>query len=100
MEFLLETGSGIDGIEETVFAPGEFDEGLNVFGASAAATRIFEAELGFDLARHDDPRTSCITNIRIGDPLAQAQIHGCLPSLTIMRSILSIARNEGSVNSR
>ena len=60
---------------EAVLAGGEFDKLTNVFCAAAAAAGIFQAELGFDLARHHNPGTPGITDIRLGDSLAQAYIH-------------------------
>jgi hypothetical protein len=62
-----------------VFGSGKFDEGVNVFCASAAAAGVFQTEPGFDLAWHNATGTSCIADIRIGDSLAQAQIHERLP---------------------
>ena len=58
-----------------MFVLGKFHEVLNVFGASAATAGVFQAELGFDLAWHYDARTCRVADIRVGDSLAQAQIH-------------------------
>jgi hypothetical protein len=70
--------SATDGIQETVFGSGKFDEGFDIFRAPAATTCFFQAELGFDLTRHHNACTSCVTDFGIGDSLAQAQIHGRL----------------------
>jgi hypothetical protein len=58
-----------------MFVLGKFHEVLNVFGASTATAGVFQAELGFDLAWHHDARTCRVADIRVGDSLAQAQIH-------------------------
>jgi hypothetical protein len=73
-----ERSSATDGIEETVFGSGKFDEGFDIFRTPAATACVFQAELGFDLTRHHNACSSCIADFGIGDSLAQAQIHGRL----------------------
>ena len=67
--------SGTNGVGEAVFAGGQFNEGMDVFRAPAATAGVFQSELGFDLAWHHDAFACCIADIRIGDSLAQAEIH-------------------------
>ena len=71
--------SGADGIEKAVFVCGHLAEGLDVFRASAAAAGVFEPEPRFDLAWHHDASTGRVADVRVGDSLAQAQIHEGLP---------------------
>jgi hypothetical protein len=71
--------SATDGIQETVFGGGKVDEDLDVFRTSAATACVFQSELCFDLTWHYDACTSRVADFGIGDSLAQAQIHGCLP---------------------
>jgi hypothetical protein len=85
---------------EAVLAGGEFDKLTNVFCAAAAAAGIFQAELGFDLARHHNPGTPGITDIRLGDSLAQAYIHERPLPVTIMRSILSMPERDRVVKGK
>ena len=77
----LRRKSGTHGVlaGEASFTVGEFDEGLNILRAPAAAAGIFQTEPGFDLARHHDSGPACVAHIRILDPLTQAQIHERLP---------------------
>jgi hypothetical protein len=64
--------SGVHGIKQAVFAGGNLNEGLDVLRTSAATTDVFESELSFDLAWHHNARARRISDIRIGDSLAQA----------------------------
>ena len=58
-----------------MFGSGKFDEGFDIFRTPAATACVFQAELGFDLTRHHNACTSCVTDFGIGNSLAQAQIH-------------------------
>lgn len=76
---------------------GDVDKFVDVLGAAPATTVALEIEFGLQLAGHDQPRASCLADIRFGNSLAEAHIHGLLLP-TIMRSIISIGLDRSFVN--
>jgi hypothetical protein len=49
---------------------GDFDECIDILGATAAAATALESELGLELAGHHDARSSGFADIRLGNPVA------------------------------
>jgi len=49
---------------------------MNILQAATAAPGLFQSELCFELARHDDAGLSCFTDMRIGNSFAEAEVHG------------------------
>ena len=49
---------------------------MNILCAATAAACLFQSELRFELAGHDDAGLSCFTDIRISNSLAEAEVHG------------------------
>ena len=75
---------------------------MNILCAATAAACLFQSELRFELAGHDDAGLSCFTDIRISNSLAEAEVHGlysvivkqgsCAP-LTIMITVINQGKN-------
>jgi hypothetical protein len=63
-----------------VLAGGDFDKHADVLGTPTTTASFLEPKSGFELARHDDAGTTCFPDIRFGNSLAQAEIHGILPA--------------------
>ena len=49
---------------------------MNILRAATTASCVFQSELHFKLAGHDDAGLSRFTDIRISDSLAEAEVHG------------------------
>ena len=60
------------------FPGGELDEFVDMLGATAATAAVFQAELCLELARRDETGTPGFPNVRLGNSLAEAQIHDVL----------------------
>ena len=49
---------------------------MDILGAATAASCVFQSELCFELAGHDNTGLSCFTDIRFSNSLAEAEVHG------------------------
>lgn len=70
---------------------------MDVLGAAPTTAVTLEVKLGLELTGHHNSISTGCSDFGLGDSFAQAHIHGMLP-LEIMRSILSMAEDRGSVN--
>jgi hypothetical protein len=76
---------------------GDVNEFVNVLRAATTAAALRETKLGLKLAGHHGACPSGFADFRLGNSIAQAEVHGLLP-WTIMRSILSLSASGESVN--
>lgn len=75
-----------------MFCRSDFNKFLDIFRAAAATAAFFQAEFSSQLAGHHNAGSANLPDMRLGDSLAQAEIHRQPRSLksmvTIMRSVL------------
>ncbi len=84
-----------------MFGRSDFNEFSDILRAAAAAAAFFQAEFGSQLAGQNSAGSASFPDVRLGDSLAQAEIHTqprlAIPSVTIMRSVLIMPLSSASV---
>ena len=80
---------------------------MNILCAATAAACLFQSELRFELAGHDDAGLSCFTDIRISNSLTEAEVHrlysvivekGSRLPLTIMITVINYNDNTPALS--
>ena len=62
---------------------------LDILRAATTTASFFESKLRFELAGHDDAVSPGFTDIRIGDSLTEAEVHGLYSLWPVEVSLVS-----------